>query len=410
MKRLARVLFSVQAAIILMAVIALYAVALTLLPPVQDGQPPPRWAQIAGLYPAYSSTLFLLLLGLFFVNLLGCTLQSAGGRLRQFCAKQLPAAAGAGDEVPLQPGDAALWQTLLAKKHYRIWLNEQGFCAQRDRIGLLGPTITHLGILLLLVAGIIGALSAKTGVLTLAPGDRQTLPFNGSTAIMKRFAVEYRPDGSVAQYRTFLDIQKSGQLQPVQISVNHPYQDGTFQLYAMSYGWLNHLLIEDSQGQALHRADLGNQSSTLYEPALLSVFLYGYYPDFAKDETGEPYTRSEQPSNPKYVLALYSRDQRLGAYTLGPGEAVVLGPLRIGFTGSDMYSVLGYRRDISYPFMLAACALLLAGLFVAFFLYPKIVCVRQDTIAFQARQHSRALCFQLTNAFAHFKEARHGQH
>lgn len=211
---------------------------------------------------------------------------------------------------------------------------------RRDYFGLMDATITHIGLLMMFLAGILAALFTSSGTIALLAGQPQALPVLGGTVTMDRFSVDYAPSGALEQYRTYLTLDHNGQKEDAVISVNAPYRNGAYQIYAASYGWLSHPLIQDGQGNDLHRAQMVNQASTIYEPRLLTVFLYGFFPDYVVSDQGDPASASEEMKNPRYVLAIYRRDDRLGIFHLEPGQAVVLDDLRVGFANSEMYSVL----------------------------------------------------------------------
>ena len=82
MKRLVRVAFGLRTGIVLMALLAGYAVLATVLPPAKEDAETASWMLFFGLDKPYSSWVFIVLLALFFIDLLGCTIPSALPRMR----------------------------------------------------------------------------------------------------------------------------------------------------------------------------------------------------------------------------------------------------------------------------------------------------------------------------------------
>lgn len=403
MSKWKRVLFGLKTGIVLMILIALHSIAASLIPQSADISQYSAVIRFFGLHRAYRSPLFLILMALFFLNLLGCTIQSLAPRWRQFRSPEAPRI-GRKETLSLSLEESATLVETLKKKRYSVQSTEVGVVATRDRIGLWGVSVTHLAILLFLLAGIISALTSLSGSLALASGDRRTLDAYDGEFEMDRFEVVYNALGHVEQYKTHLNVYSGDKKEEVVVAVNEPYVSGAFQLHAASYGWISHLLVEDGEGQVIERAELLNQDSIRLQDRELSVFLYGYFPDYLLSDESEPITRSEREVNPKYVMALYEQNHQIGVYTLSPGEAVIYDDIQIGFTDSEMYSILGFRKDYSYPLILLASGVLLLGLAMIYLLYPKTIFIHERDAVLYAGRNSSGLSMSLKRMLTRLEE------
>ncbi|MGV8058474.1 MAG: cytochrome c biogenesis protein ResB [Smithellaceae bacterium] len=258
---------SVQLAIVLLSLIAFFALIGTLVPQREAavefaGHLSPglhAFLQKMQIFDLYHSVWFILLMGLLAVNLIICSLDRFPLAWRRFrlqpttqnedAFKNLPEenTFQAGSDVQ-KTADAA--DALLKKKYKEIARTDKAdsvsFCAQKGRFSHFGVYIVHLSILVLIAGAIIGSVFGVEGYVNITEGETvnsislrnggQTLPLPFSVRCDK-FTVEFYENGAPKTFQsdlTFLKDDKetlSGKL-----LVNHPIAFEGIRFYQASYG------------------------------------------------------------------------------------------------------------------------------------------------------------------------------
>jgi cytochrome c biogenesis protein len=136
----------------------------------------------------FSSLLFLILIGFFWINLFSCTLRRFLAQLRRRGPKRF------------------------------------------------GPDILHLGLLLLIMASLFSFASSREGSLFLRPGDGIRLP-SGHYMILKEFIYQQYPDGRPKSWisRVVVTDSPDGEGEMHEIAVNHPLRIDGLVVYQTGY-------------------------------------------------------------------------------------------------------------------------------------------------------------------------------
>lgn len=211
----------------------------------------------------YNSLPFKLLMGLLCLNLLVCslnrwkavmnTLRGPKSDVSLNFVKSLKSSAS----IKLKSGPAQVAESvkgMLRRRGYRVFENNEGdtvrIASDKGHLGILGPYLTHLGFLIMLVAimikfsGLVGFegtlagseggtynLNQLSGVQgKLAPEDNFELKIND-------FRTEFRPDGSVQQWYSDVTVIDGKQTYPFSIYVNNPLVHKGIKFYQSSYGY-----------------------------------------------------------------------------------------------------------------------------------------------------------------------------
>ncbi|MFO8057670.1 MAG: cytochrome c biogenesis protein ResB [bacterium] len=221
--------------------------------------------QIQGVY---HTKYFRVLLGILFINLLICTLQrlpQAYRRMRQDGRdRALPPPRKADfslrvdsenpEVVLLKAEQIAFGKGANVKRRRMPWPRGKGVpdaaenslisFHSRGRWSLLGPYVTHLGILLILVGGIIGSLYSLSAGVLLRPGeatrtarmDNNVQVRLGFTIQCNDFQIERYEDRQPSDYISELSIIDEGRtVKEKRIEVNKPLHYGGFGIYQSSY-------------------------------------------------------------------------------------------------------------------------------------------------------------------------------
>lgn len=405
LKRFWKFITSFKLAILLFIIIAIYSVIGTILAQgaaaefyLENYSTFGRIIVMFQFDKVYSSLLFRLLLFVFLINLVGCTLNILPSQIRRLKK-----------DFFLQPGPKAenLWnesidivelRNALEKKGYDIQETDNGFKAGKHRIGSIGSSVTHLGIVIIILGSFLGNIFSQEGFVNLLPGESTAFHEEGFILKVDDFYLGFREDGSTEQYYSEIKIIEEGQeVKNEKIWVNKPLNHKGLNFYQSSFGWASDLVIKDNEGNVLDEKTLRNNQQHFYQPKHLTVFLYGFYPDFGIDQMGQPYTMTQKVNHPHYAVVLYEFNNYIDSYILGPSEPIVYEDIEIEFKNSRLYTGLIYRRDFGYYFVLLGCLFLFLGLILSFYLYPKYVIVEGQSILPVTRQNSWGFNMQIRN-------------
>ncbi len=344
----------------------------------------------------YSSWIFRVLLGVFIVNLVGCTLKILPSQLKRLKEEYFPVPKADGDTYILEPGEEGTFKEHLKKQRYRITETDSGFRASKSRIGSIGSSVTHLGIIIIILGSFLGNMFAEEGFFNLVPGDIKPFPEYGFSLKLDDFYLGFRENNTVEQYYSEVSVISPGKQDiKEKIWVNKPLKIQSLNFYQTSYGWASRLSIKDSTGEILDSRLLRNGESHFYQPSHMTIYLYGYYPDFNITSQGEPLTMSEKENNPHYAVVLYQFSNHIGSYVLEPGQTIDMEDYTISFDDSVLYTGLTYRKDFGYFFVLAGSFAMLLGLILSFYLYPRFILVEDGKISPITRQNSWGFNYQV---------------
>ena len=344
----------------------------------------------------YTSVVFYVLLALFVVNLVGCTLKILSSQIRRTNKEYIMSPRNNAEEL-YQPGlNQDLLRQSLQKQRFSILEKEDGFVASKHRFGHIGSSITHLGIIVIIIGSIIGAVFADEGYFNLMPGDVKSFPEYGFALRLEDFSLGFRENGTVEQYYSKVSVLKADQPdKEATLWVNQPLAVSPLNFYQTSYGWASRLKIVNGSSEILLAKVLRNGESAFLQDNHMTVYLYGFYPNFTITSEGQPLTMTEEVKNPHYAVILYEFGEHVGSYIVEPGQPIERGEYQISFQDSVLYTGLTYRKDFGYAFVVAGSLLMFLGLIFSFYLYPKQVQVTSNSVKVMTRQNPWGMTFQV---------------
>lgn len=140
---------------------------------------------------------------------------------------------------------------LLQAKGYRVFAEGSSLYARKGIVGRIGPIIVHAGMLIVLLGGIIGALTGfiaqemipsgqtfqVTNIIDGGPLAAGNVPRDWSVKV-NRFWIEYLPDGNIDQFYSDLSVlDQAGQERDRQtIFVNQPLRYRGVTMYQTDWG------------------------------------------------------------------------------------------------------------------------------------------------------------------------------
>lgn len=258
---------SVQLAIVLLSLIAFFALAGTLVPQREaaaafaESISPALFSflQKMQIFDLYHSVWFILLSGLLAVNLIICSLDRFPLAWRRFRMKHEPRNEDVFREVPEEntflanadvqaAADAAL--SLLRRKYRAVERSdgEEGvwLCAEKGRFALFGVYIVHVSILVLIAGAILGSVFGVEGYVHIPEGETvEEISLRSGNAPLPlpfavrcdKFTVEFYESGMPKTFQSDLTFLKEGRVvRSAKLLVNHPFEFEGFRFYQASYG------------------------------------------------------------------------------------------------------------------------------------------------------------------------------
>lgn len=220
---------SIRLAVILIATLAGMAVSATIFDQAE----------------VFSSIPFLLVVGLFFVNLLTCTLSLLPRLMKrlQRGVRDLPKGAGAYQN---SGASEEAVRDFFIKHRFAVQENrDEGVLylyGVKGRLPLLAPHVLHLAILIIIIGSVLSTFGVKA-TMQVAEGDIQAVPKKIAEVTdlkdlaVRSFKTEYDSQGHVDNWRTTFELfDAAGPVGSGDTRVNHPYKKGGLSIYQMGYG------------------------------------------------------------------------------------------------------------------------------------------------------------------------------
>lgn len=325
----------------------------------------------------FHSWWFLLLAGFLCLDLLLCDLVRLPRLWRSFCRFAEP------EEILRSPVTASCKGVGDARAVFSALRMPEPAAAERDgrealassknRAGLWGAWICHLGILLLILGFGLGQLTHEEFAVYGLPGHTESIGQSSLSLTIDDFKVDLREDDTVEQYTAAITVRdaESGKSQSAEASVNHPADLFGYRIYQNSTGWAAHVAVT-KEGAPLQETDLcaGEYISVTDKPGL-SVFFRAFYPDYVHTPGQEPRTASGQLRNPAYLYAIYYQDELVGMNVLTGDETIKVDSYEIRFDDPRHYTVLQLKRDRFTGLAFLGGLLLTLGMFLALYVLPQ---------------------------------------
>ena len=390
MKKIWRFLGSMGFAIGLLVVLAAACVGASF---VTQGQSAAWYEQVygagaarlilgTGLDDAFHSWWFLTLTAFLCGNLLLCNLTRLKPLIARTRREADPAAALAGPCDRSAEGVAdplPLFERLrLPKpKAYEIEGRRVLFSG-KNRLGLWGPWVCHLGILLLILGFTLGQLTHREWTVYGVPGDTKPIGDTGYFLTIDDFEVRLREDDTVSQYvagvTVFRDPQGSTTVPDslsATVSVNHPARLYGFKVYQNSTGYAARVSVDEAGTPLQTQVVCAGEGIEIADAPGLRVYLNAFYPDFYLEPGVGPRTLSGRMNNPAYLYSITYEDQMVGMnYWQEAEDPITVNDYSIVFSEPQNYTLLQVKADRFQGLALLGGLVTMLGLLLAFYLLP----------------------------------------
>lgn len=424
---------SIRLAIVLIALIALVGLIGTFFPQAdktrsvdyieQYGLEAYRWIQAFQLDQIFSSTYFLFILSMFFVNMGACTLKRLKASLRYAKLKQTEMPPQAFERMPVNKTVENiedwnyLWanaRSVLSKKRYRVQESNGQLLAEKSRWERFGIDVFHIGIMVLLVGGLMTFVLgdryfevAHEGETFVAPGGEF------SVRVDEFWSENYAETDRVMDWHTTLTVIENGQeVRTETIEVNVPMYYGGVHFFQSSFGqdWEEaarvKVRVETSDGTILGEHEVSLNESVPLGDTGLRLSAFAFLPDWALTENQVAYSRSQRLNNPGAFMRIYDENDNLihqnWAFsqpnmqllqdTVSPDRE-----FRLYLTGMNAPEFTGIQvnYDPGYNVAIAGFVLMMLGILVHLYFTHKQIWVFVDPkaqklyVGGKARHHSK---------------------
>ncbi|MDT3699629.1 MAG: cytochrome c biogenesis protein ResB [Thermincola sp.] len=320
----------------------------------------------------YNTWPFKILMSLLSLNLLICSLnrwKSITGTLKgpssDFSDKFVKSLKSVQSfKLNKQPGQAAgQVEELLKKRGYRIFSNPDGeairVSSDRGHLGILGPYLTHISFMVILVAmmikfsGFVGFDGSMSGLVgqTVNLGEVQGIknidPAEYFDIRINDFRTLYRPDGSVQQWHSDVTVIDKDKTFDYSISVNHPLIYKGIKFYQMSYG--SQFAGTWSSGNTKGRQFTVGSQNPVYTDSDITFVPLGV------DDRG-------------VAVDIYKGNQYVGQQQVAVNTPLKYEAAEVSFTEALPYTVLSVKRDPGVPIIGVGSLLLMVGVILSFLL------------------------------------------
>jgi cytochrome c biogenesis protein ResB len=250
--------------------------------------------------------------------------------------------------------------------------------ADKNNWARRGVLVAHVGFLIIAIGTTIYWAKGYSGQFTVLSGQTATIPQNGATIALQRFAYRIDPirtkSGIVYQPIDYVSnatvTGHDGVAHQAVIRVNHPYDvDGT-DVYQSTYGFaINFQLTKDGRPVAGPDHPLKEGEAFQVDGTGRSI-QYARFVGTINRATGQP-GLDPRPNDPGIVIQAFDGDQPVGSALIPLGTSVDLGAgYRLDPARYILYSGFQYRYDPGIPIVGIGAFVLLAGLCISFYFLP----------------------------------------
>ncbi|NMD38543.1 MAG: cytochrome c biogenesis protein ResB [Christensenellaceae bacterium] len=397
MKKILRVFSSMRLALILLSLIVLACVLGGIIPQgalLHDyrnifGETLSQVILFAGLDRVFTAWWFILLVGLLLINLFLCSLirfpstlklYNEGFNLNNCLLQKKPSF-----ELQLSSGKARdLLKQLGFKNPISQAVNgEQYLYQSRNRLGVWGSWLSHLGMLIIVVGFALGQLLHVDTSVYGVPGQTKQVQGHDLAVQIDAFEIILRDDHTVEQYIADLTIHnlKDNTSVKGQSKVNNPLQAYGMSFLQNATGWA--VNVSSFRGEELLDERIVCAGESVELKAInedymdLALVVHALYPDMIMTPTG-PKTASPYLNNPAVLFSLYYQGKLVDQNLAGIGHDIKVADYRFTLTSPQPYTLIQIVSDPTLPLVMIGGVIMLIGLFLAFYLRPQQVWVRYE--------------------------------
>lgn len=394
MKRVFDFLRSMRFGMILLTGIALLSIVGTLVP---QGQSAAYYEQayealggvllFLGVDHMYSTWYYVAMFAMLCMNLSLCSLL----RIRKIRNARAALLGRAEKAKPEEKLSADAVQNMLGKLGFRKARQDLYI---RRTLGLYGSFVTHLGMLLLVIAAACVFTLEKKEDFYLMPGNTYELS-DGCAIAVDSFSME-NEKGQLDYISELTMTDESGTQHQATITVNNPARFANHTVYQQNYAFAGVLDVQTAP-------DAPAEQVVLDGPAFISLdgvnglHYMNVYGDYVEMGEGQIMPiNSMGMERPAYMTAVITGESQEMRVML-PDETIEVGGVYFTFREPLSYPGLRVKTqpDWVLPVLYTSFAVLVAGLYLCFFHVPAAICLRDGKVRAASAKESTELIEQL---------------
>ena len=344
----------------------------------------------------FSAPYFIIIMAALCLNLLLCSILRLPRTIRASAALKQGAIKAAADK-PLTASQAEKIRAYFEARHYSSQELSDGRLYSKNQAGFYGSFLTHLSILLILAVGTAAVVLAEVNDQVVMPGETATL-VDGTRLTVESFQIENAlGDLDYASVITATNADGSRSEQ-AQIRVNEPMRFGEYKIYQQTYGTAGSVIITNLTNNASETMVL-TESCLLTLDGVNGLFYSALYPGYIQDADGNVTlitSTSGAYNDPVYDVRTVVEGETTAVLAF-PGETLTIGD--VSFTMGDPVSYPGLRikrmPSVVLGALYAVFALMIASLYLCFFVPPVCVKVTDEGYALRSPKAQTGLLLEL---------------
>lgn len=403
LKRIWKFISSMQFAIALLLILA---AACTVGSVITQGQPYAAYAEQYGertagaimalqLDDLFHSWWFVVLSAFLCLNLIMCNLVRLPSILKVMKREADPAGSLGKDGIVQVAGIRDPDGFMKAMGFYKVQSGENENpwkFSVKNRIGLWGAWVCHLGILLLILGFGLGQATKEEFTVYGLPGDARAVGDTGIILSIDSFDVDLREDETVEQYTAGITARRpsDGAEESAEISVNNPATLFGMKFYQNSTGWAADIHIKKNGEPLQDDVICAGDYVAVQDMPNLVIYLNAFYPDYVLDPVNGPMSASSSVRNPAYLYSVYYQGQMLGMNALLESEELTIDEYTVTFGNPRNFTLIQVKRDRFTFLALIGGLVVMFGLIFAFYTQEaKVWAVRDADGSWTAHGDSR---------------------
>lgn len=411
LKKVFRVLHSMKFGIVLLLIIGLFSIIGTLIP--QNQTQTFYASNYKGIFyeiihafdlgRLYTSFWYKGLIGLLVVNLFFCSVRRFIPIFIRVIEKpdmdRILRDYESWDILEIQEGEIRVFAADLGFKNLQSQ-NLDGrtiYTQDKNSLGHLGSWITHVSLIIIILAFAIGRSKGYEVYVHGVPGHVCDVEGTDYQVQIDDFEMRLDQEGmTVSQYVTSMTLLKGGQpLESGQIMVNHPYRGEGISIYQNSTGWaINAKLYKNDQ--IYKEETLYNSEFFVEDNEKIVLQFVNFYPDF--DMANPQAMRSLSPllRHPVMLYALFYENQRVDMGLAHMGDEIAFAEYKFIVDEPQMFTLLQVNHDPGIPFAALGGLLQVFGMMLAFYFRPKKLrlVTQGETVWIWAKSHGNDNLFR----------------
>ena len=244
--------------------------------------------------------------------------------------------------------------------------------AVKNRIGVWGAWVCHLGILLLIVGFTLGQTTKVEYTVYGVPGQTRPVGDTGYTVTFDDFRAEWNESGTPSQFTTEFTMQNErGERQSGEVSVNMPASAFGYKVFQNATGSAAKLTVY-VHGEPIQEEYLSTGDYLVIQDTPVAVFFEGYDAE-AKFDDGQ--TRAVYDYS---LFDMNTNTRSESRYQLEGEAALQTSIYELRFSDPRDYTLLQLKRDNYTWLALLGGLITMLGLILAFYLQPRRLWAEQN--------------------------------